>query len=58
MKILGLVIVILGALFSFLASWLVKVVKKTDEASDKEILNTKLLGLLIAVIGILFVFFG
>ena len=58
MKILGLVIVILGAVFSFAAAPLVRLIKKTEEASEKEIVNTKLLGLLIAVIGLAIVFLG
>ena len=49
---------ILGAVFSFAAAPLVRLIKKTEEASEKEIVNTKLLGLLIAVIGLAIVFLG
>lgn len=56
MKIFGLILLILGALFSFCASFLVTKITKKEEATDKEILNTKLLGLLIAAVGLVVVF--
>lgn len=58
MKILGLVLLMIGALFSFCASFLVTKITKKESATDGEILNTKLLGLLIAAVGLVIVFLG
>ncbi len=56
MKIFGLILLILGALCSFCAAFLVTKITKKEEAADKELLSTKLLGLLIAAIGLVLVF--
>lgn len=58
MKILGMIILVIGAVFSFGASKWLRLIRRTDEVSDQEYLVTKLLGLLIAVMGMIFVFFG
>lgn len=58
MKIAGLILLVIGALFSFGASLLVKLVTKQEEPSEQNILNTKLFGLLVAAGGLLLVFLG
>ena len=57
MKMIGLVVLVLGALVSFGAAPVVSRLKKR-EATEKEILNTKLSGLLVAAIGLVFVLIG
>ncbi|MBP3447605.1 MAG: hypothetical protein J6K51_01115 [Clostridia bacterium] len=54
MKIVGLVILAAGALISFGASLFVSRMKKRD-ATEKEILHSKLVGLLVAAIGLVVV---
>ncbi len=54
MKIIGLILLALGAFVSFGASFLVSKLKKR-EATDKEIVSTKLWGLLCAAAGLVIV---
>lgn len=54
MKIIGLVLLALGAFVSFGANLLVSKLKKRD-ATDKEVLSTKLVGLLLAAAGLVLV---
>ena len=54
MKIIGLVLLALGAFVSFGANLLVSKLKKRD-ATDKEVLSTKLVGLLLAAAGLILV---
>ena len=55
MKIIGLLLLMLGAFLSFGASLLVTKIKKR-EATDQEVLNTKLWGLLLAAVGLVVLF--
>lgn len=55
MKIVGLLLLILGAMLSFCASFFATKIKKR-EATDKEVLNAKLLGLFVAAVGLVIVF--
>ena len=54
MKIIGLVLLALGAFVSFGANLLASKLKKRD-ATDKEVLSTKLVGLLLAAAGLVLV---
>jgi hypothetical protein len=57
MKYVGFAILILGALFSFLAKKLVVKYKNVDEPTDKDIAITKIVGFVIASIGAVMVFY-
>lgn len=57
MKIIGLILLAVGALLSFGANFTVSHLKKR-EATQKEVLNTKLWGLLLAAIGFVLVMLG
>ncbi|MBQ7950115.1 MAG: hypothetical protein IJ278_00125 [Clostridia bacterium] len=54
MKIIGLILLAAGAFVSFGASFLVSKLKKRD-ATEQEIVSTKLVGLLFAAAGLVIV---
>ncbi len=54
MKIIGLILLAVGAFVSFGASFLVSKLKKRD-ATEQEIVSTKLVGLLFAAVGLVIV---
>lgn len=57
MKIIGLILLAVGALLSFGAGFLMSRLRKR-ETTEKEVLNTKLSGLLVAAIGFVLVMLG
>ncbi len=58
MKIPGLIVIILGGILSYGAKKWIQLVRKTDDVSEQEVLNTKLVGLLLAALGLILVFIG